>query len=222
MGHDIKLTASDNFQLGGYRADPATAPKGGGGGDPGNLRRQSPHSRGLRSAGERGLCRHRACDLRPRRAQFPVRLFAGRDRDGAQIRRQSRLGGDAARHPGRHRCRQECRSGRHHRFLPWRQHRLCGRDKAVRSVRGDRLLRRRHRSLRRRQAESADPTAFRREGRRHSARAMSRPSAPSGPMSRSMSIPARSTAFTATNGQATTRPVRISPGRAAWVSSPSI
>ena len=26
MGHDIKLTASDNFQLGGYRADPATAP----------------------------------------------------------------------------------------------------------------------------------------------------------------------------------------------------
>jgi carboxymethylenebutenolidase len=27
VGHDIKLTASDNFQLGGYRADPATAPK---------------------------------------------------------------------------------------------------------------------------------------------------------------------------------------------------
>ena len=27
MGHDITLTASDNFQLGGYRADPATAPK---------------------------------------------------------------------------------------------------------------------------------------------------------------------------------------------------
>ena len=27
MGHDIKLTASDNFQLGGYRADPAGAPK---------------------------------------------------------------------------------------------------------------------------------------------------------------------------------------------------
>ena len=28
MGQDIKLTASDNFQLGGYRADPGTAPKG--------------------------------------------------------------------------------------------------------------------------------------------------------------------------------------------------
>jgi carboxymethylenebutenolidase len=28
MGQEIKLTASDNFQLGGYRADPATAPKG--------------------------------------------------------------------------------------------------------------------------------------------------------------------------------------------------
>ena len=28
MGKDIKLTASDNFQLGGYRADPAGAPKG--------------------------------------------------------------------------------------------------------------------------------------------------------------------------------------------------
>ena len=27
MGHDIKLTASDNFQLGGYRADPASAPR---------------------------------------------------------------------------------------------------------------------------------------------------------------------------------------------------
>ena len=27
MGHDIKLTASDHFQLGAYRADPATAPK---------------------------------------------------------------------------------------------------------------------------------------------------------------------------------------------------
>ena len=27
MGQDIKLTASDNFQLGGYRADPAGAPK---------------------------------------------------------------------------------------------------------------------------------------------------------------------------------------------------
>ena len=28
MGHDIKLTASDQFQLGGYRADPVTSPKG--------------------------------------------------------------------------------------------------------------------------------------------------------------------------------------------------
>src|ERR1700704_6263832 len=27
MGRDIKLTASDNFQLGAYRADPASAPK---------------------------------------------------------------------------------------------------------------------------------------------------------------------------------------------------
>ena len=27
MGHDIKLTAADDFQLGGYRADPATAPR---------------------------------------------------------------------------------------------------------------------------------------------------------------------------------------------------
>ena len=28
MGQDIKLTASDNFQLGAYRADPAGTPKG--------------------------------------------------------------------------------------------------------------------------------------------------------------------------------------------------
>jgi carboxymethylenebutenolidase len=27
MGQDIKLTASDNFQLGGYRADPAGSPR---------------------------------------------------------------------------------------------------------------------------------------------------------------------------------------------------
>src|ERR1700723_4256374 len=27
VGHDIKLTASDHFQLGGYRADPSAAPK---------------------------------------------------------------------------------------------------------------------------------------------------------------------------------------------------
>jgi carboxymethylenebutenolidase len=27
VGHDIKLTAADDFQLGGYRADPATAPR---------------------------------------------------------------------------------------------------------------------------------------------------------------------------------------------------
>ena len=27
MGQQIKLTASDNFELGGYRADPAGAPK---------------------------------------------------------------------------------------------------------------------------------------------------------------------------------------------------
>ena len=27
MGHDITLTASDNFQLGGYRADPASTPR---------------------------------------------------------------------------------------------------------------------------------------------------------------------------------------------------
>ncbi|MDW3497683.1 dienelactone hydrolase family protein, partial [Escherichia coli] len=28
MGQDIKLKASDGFELGGYRADPAGAPKG--------------------------------------------------------------------------------------------------------------------------------------------------------------------------------------------------
>ncbi|MFX5714079.1 dienelactone hydrolase family protein, partial [Acinetobacter baumannii] len=28
MGEDIKLTASDNFQLGAYRVDPSGSPKG--------------------------------------------------------------------------------------------------------------------------------------------------------------------------------------------------
>ena len=49
-----------------------------------------------------------------------------------------------------------------------------------------------------------------------------RPSRPSGPMSMCSSIPARSTAFIATSGRATTRPAPTSPGRAASTSLPSI
>ena len=50
--------------------------EGGHRGDPGDLWRQSPHPLGLRPAGGRGLCRDRAIDLRPHRAELPVRLFA--------------------------------------------------------------------------------------------------------------------------------------------------
>ncbi len=190
--------------------------EGGRGGDPGNLWRQSPHPLGLRSSRRRRLCRDRAGDLRSHPARFPVRLFAGRGGECAQIHRQSGLGGDAARHPGRDRCRQGCRPGRHHRLLPRRQHRLCRRDQAVGPVGCDRLLRRRRRPLRRRQAAGADPIAFRREGCRDSARRCRDHQDQNGPRSKSTSIPARSTVFTATSGPATTRPAPISPGRAAW------
>ena len=52
-------------------------------------------------------------------------------------------------------------------------------------------------------------------------RATSRPSAPSGPMSRFTSIPARSTASVATSAPVTTRPAPISRASARWCSSPN-
>ena len=54
MGHDIKLTASDQFQLGGYRAEPGYRAESGGGRDSGNIRRQSPHSWRVRSPAREG------------------------------------------------------------------------------------------------------------------------------------------------------------------------
>ena len=133
-----------------------------------------------------------------------------------------RLGGDAARHAGRDRCGQGCRSGRHHRLLPRRQHRVCGSDQAFRPGGGGRLLWRRRRPLRRRQAESADTTAFRRKGCRHPD-GRCRDHQGQAARCRCVSfIPARSTAFIATSGRATTRPAPTSPGRAASNFLPSI
>ena len=75
--------------------------KSGGGRDPGDFWRQSPHSRGVRSSRKRRLRRGRARHLRSNRAEFSIGLLAGRDHGRSQIYRQSRLGGDAARHASR-------------------------------------------------------------------------------------------------------------------------
>src|SRR3984893_8983524 len=64
---------------------PRDRTKGGRGGDPGNLWRQSPHPRGLRPARGRRLCRHWAGRLPPRRVALHLRLFARRSTDRAQI-----------------------------------------------------------------------------------------------------------------------------------------
>ena len=215
MGQDITLTASDNFQTGRLSRRPRRHAQGRGGGDPGNLWRQSSHPRGLRPLRRARLRRHRAFDLRPHRTQFPVRLHPGGSRDRAQIRGQSGLGRDAARHPGRHRCGKGCRPGRHRRLLSRRQRGLCRGDQTVGPDR--------RRSAITAAPSCASPTTSRKcrrnciSAKRTPAfrSAMSRPSAPSGPRSRSTSIPARSTVLIARNAPATTRPAPTSRGSAA-------
>ena len=87
MGQTITLTASDGFQLGAYRADPAGAPKAA------IVVIQeifgvNSHIRNVRSLRRGRLCRDCAGDLRPHREELQVRLYARRNRDGAQIHRQ--------------------------------------------------------------------------------------------------------------------------------------
>ena len=98
MGMPLTLVAADSHKLGAYRADPAGKPKGG------VVVIQeifgvNHHIRAVCDrVAEAGLRGAGAGPVRPHRARLPVRLHAGRDRQGAQVRRGARLGRDAARH----------------------------------------------------------------------------------------------------------------------------
>ena len=100
MGKHFSLTAADKFQLGAYRADPAGPAKGG------IVVIQeifgvNHHIRAVcdRLASEGYAAVAPALFDRPDQG-FRVRLHARRDRQCAQVRRQSGLGRDDARHPG--------------------------------------------------------------------------------------------------------------------------
>ena len=98
MGMPLTLVAADSHKLGAYRADPAGKPKGG------VVVIQeifgvNHHIRAVCDrVAEAGYVARGAGPVRPHRARLPVRLHAGRDRQGAQVRRGARLGRDAARH----------------------------------------------------------------------------------------------------------------------------
>ena len=222
MGQHIKLTASDGFQFGGYRADPAGTPKAA------VVVIQeifgvNHHIRAvcdrLAGAGYVAIAPSIFDRIEPnfQSGYSPDEIAVARKfvahPDWAAMLRDTQAAIDAVK---------QCRSGRHRRLLPRRQRRLCRRHQADGSVGGDRLLRRRHRSVRRRQAESADPASSLARRTRAFRSPTSRPSAASGPMSRSTPIPAPSTASIAMNGQATTRQAPILHGRAASASLPRI
>ena len=191
MGKHFTLTAADSHQLGAYRADPAGAPKGG------IVVIQeifgvNQHIRKVCDRLRRGrLRRGRAGAVRPHAEGFPVRLHAAGDREVAHLRRQARLGRDAARHRRRHQGASRrvgpiaivgfCMGGSI-AFLA--ATRLSGLSAAV-AYYGGAIV-----EVRRREAEVPGADAFRREGRTASRCPTSRSS------SRSAAATARSTSIT--------------------------
>jgi dienelactone hydrolase len=139
VGQDIRLKASDDFEPSVYRADPSGAPKGA------VVVIQeifgvNHHIRGVcdRLADEGYVAIAPAIFDR-----IEPGFTSGYSPDegaNAQIRRQSRLARDAARHPGGNRRGEVDRSDRHHRLLSRWQHRLRGGDQALGIVGRDRLL----------------------------------------------------------------------------------
>ena len=156
MGKQFTLMSSDSFKLGAYRADPAGPAKGG------IVVIQeifgvNHHIRAVCDRlGRRGLCGAGAGGVRSSAAELRMRLHARRDRQCAQVRRQSRLGRDAARRAGVDRRAQEGRAGRHHGLLHGRHDLVPGGLQAQRAVRRRLLLRRPDRQECRREAEGAD------------------------------------------------------------------
>ena len=170
MGEWIHLKAADGFDLKAWRAAPSGAPKGA------VVVIQeifgvNHHIRAVADRlGGRGLSRHRAGGVRPRRARRRTQLRRARHRAGHGDRRQDGPRQGARRHHRRDRRGRARRQGRHHRLLHGRHLRLGRRGGAFRPVGVGRLLRRRHHRPQGFAAEDPDDAAFRREGRSHSGR----------------------------------------------------
>ena len=221
MGQQIKLTASDNFQLGGYRADPTGAPKAA------VVVIQeifgvNHHIRAVcdRLAGEGYVAIAPAifdriepnfqCGYSPDEVATARKFIA--NPDWAAMLRDTQAAIDAVRDVGPVGIIGFCLGGS---IAYAAATKLSGLSAAI-GYYGGAIVR------------FADdkpqvPTQLH-FGEKDAGipLATSRPSGQNGLRSRSMSIRARSTAFTATSGPATTRPAPTSPGRAAWRSSPSI
>ena len=217
MGMPLTLVAADSHKLGAYRADPAGKPKGG----VVVIQEIFGVNHHIRAVCDRrrggGLCGAGAGPVRPHRARLPVRLYAGRDRQGAQVRRGPRLGRDAARHRCGDQAAQIRRPDRHHGLLHGRHDLVSRRLPAARPVRGGLLLRRRHRALRRREAEVSRPRCISARRTPTSRCRLWTTSGRSGRTARSMSIRAPITASIATSAAAITPKAPRSPGTARWL-----
>jgi len=169
MGHDLTLTASDNFKLGGYRADPS-----------GKLKAAvvviqeifgvNHHIRAVcdRIAAQGFVAiapsifdrieRNFQCGYTPEEVAIARKFVA--NPDWAAMLRDTQAAIDAVQDIGPVGIVGFCLGGS---VVYAAATKLSGLTAAVGFYGG------RHRPLRRRQAESADATAFRRKGRRHSA-----------------------------------------------------
>ena len=206
MGHDITLTASDNFKLGGYRADPSGKPKAA----VVVIQEIFGVNHHIRAVCDRIAAQgyvaiapsifdriepNFQCGYTPEEVAIARKFVA--NPDWAAMLRDTQAAIDAVKDVGPVGIVGFCLGGS---VAYAAATKLSGPDG------GDRLLRRRHRPLRRRQAESADATAFRRKGRRHSLERRRNHQVASGPTSKSTSIPARSTVLIARSARVTTRP----------------
>ncbi len=214
VGQDIKLTASDNFQLGGYRADPEVAPKAA------VVVIQeifgvNHHIRAVcdRLAGEGYVAiapsifdriePNFQCGYSPEEIAVARKFIA--NPDWAAMLRDTQAAIDAVKDVGPVGIIGFCLGGS---VAYAAATKLSGLSAAI-GYYGGAIVR------------FADdkpkvPTQLH-FGEKDAGipLTMSRPSEPSGPTSRSTSIRARSTASTATSGRVTTRPAPTSPGRAA-------
>jgi carboxymethylenebutenolidase len=221
VGHDIKLTASDSFQLGGYRADPATAPKGA------VVVIQeifgvNHHIRAVcdRLAGEGYVAIAPAIFDRVepnfQSGYTPDEITVARkfvaNPDWAAMLRDTQAAIDAVKDAGPVGIIGFCLGGS---VAYAAATKLSGLSAAIGYYGGA--------VVRFADDKPQVPTQLHFGERMRVFRsATSRPSAPSGPMSRFTSIPARSMASIATSGRVTIRRVRISPGRAVLSSLRSI
>jgi dienelactone hydrolase len=214
VGQDIKLTASDNFQLGGYRADPAGTPKAA------VVVIQeifgvNHHIRAVcdRLAAEGYVAIAPAIFDRVERnfqsGYSPDEIAVARkfvaNPDWPAMLRDTQAAIDAVRSAGAVGIIGFCLGGS---IAYAAATKLSGyRRRSAITVAPSFALPTTSLTCRPNCISAKRTPAFR--------SATSKPSEPSGPRLKFTFIPARSTASTATNGQATTRPAPISPGRAA-------